>query len=152
MPNPEPVDSDLDAVGPTRPSLPSWRHVLFVFIGGTIGTSARAAIAADAPSAGGFPVAIFAINLVGAFLLGVVVEFLLVRGPDEGTRRSARLFVGTGVLGGFTTYSTVATDAARLLVSAPLLAVGYLTATVLLGATASCAGIIVGRRLGRVGR
>ncbi|MFP3468335.1 fluoride efflux transporter FluC, partial [Leifsonia sp. SIMBA_070] len=51
---------------------------------------------------------IFAINLSGALILGWLLSALKMRGPDEGRRSTVRLFVGTGVLGGYTTYSTFA--------------------------------------------
>ena len=54
---------------------------------------------------GGVPVATFGINVVGAFLLSVLLELLAKHGLDIGWSRRVRLGVGTGALGGFTTYS-----------------------------------------------
>lgn len=113
--------------------------------GGAVGTLLRALAEAALPAAGGLPVGTFAVNLLGAFLLGALVEGLARRGPDAGVRRLLRLGIGTGVLGGFTTYSTLAVETATL---PPLLGVGYLAATVVLGAAASRAGMLLGRRLG----
>ena len=53
--------------------------------------------------------------------------------------------VTEGVLGGFTTYSALATDTATLAVTHPGRAVGYALATVLVGAVASTAGIVLAR-------
>lgn len=97
-----------------------------------------------------FPVATFGVNLVGAFVLGALLEGLARSGPDTGRRLGARLFVGTGVLGGFTTYSALATATAELTSAGlPWWAAAYAFGTVLLGAVASVAGIAVGGRLGR---
>jgi CrcB protein len=86
-----------------------------VALGGAVGTGIRAALADAFPAHDGISWVILAINVVGAFCLGLLLEALAHRGPDVGRRRRARLFVGTGVLGGFTTYSTLADDTARLL-------------------------------------
>jgi len=122
--------------------------ILLVALGGAIGTGAREAISLAIPAVAGVPVSILGINVVGAFLLGVLLEGLLLGGPDAGRRRSVRLLLGTGVLGGFTTYSALAADSGLLLVDgrAPV-AIAYALGTVLLGAAASWLGIATARRL-----
>ncbi|MGT2425165.1 fluoride efflux transporter FluC [Amnibacterium kyonggiense] len=93
------------------------------------------------------PVAILVINVVGAFVLGALLEALARRGPDEGRRRVVRLAVGTGFCGGFTTYSTLAVATADLLrAGAAPVALGYAIGSVLLGAVAAWAGVLVGSR------
>ncbi|WP_371740714.1 CrcB family protein, partial [Frigoribacterium sp. CFBP 13712] len=88
-----------------------WRFIGLVALGGTIGTGLREALALSFPAApGSIPVTILLINVVGAFALGLLLESLMRRGPDAGRRRDLRLFIGTGVLGGFTTYSALAVD------------------------------------------
>ncbi|WP_336659663.1 fluoride efflux transporter FluC [Leucobacter sp. USHLN153] len=124
------------------------RAALLVGAGGVFGTAARFLLSEAIPKAGGVPVGILLINLTGAFILGVLLEALALRGSDTGGRRIARLFFGTGVLGGYTTYSTLATDSALLIHdgragTAALYAVG----TVLLGAVASVLGILLARRV-----
>lgn len=70
---------------------------------------------------------------------------ILSRRPDVGRRRLARLLLGTGFCGGFTTYSSLATATAVLLTdSATGTAVLYAVITVLGGAVASWAGILCG--------
>lgn len=136
-----------------RPPLPvhlHWRSVLLVFVGGALGTTVRYLISSVVPPVYGLPVATFGINVVGAFVLGWLLEALALRGPDEGRRRSVRLFVGTGILGGFTTYSAFAVDADGLIaeqnVGGSIL---YAVATIAVGALASLAGIALGVALGR---
>lgn len=115
--------------------------------GGAVGTAARVALSLLIPSVGGLPVAILVINVVGSFLLGVLLEALTRRGPDVGRRRTARLLLGTGFCGGFTTYSTLAVGTAELLgAGATGLGVAYAVGSVLLGALAAWAGILVGSR------
>jgi CrcB protein len=111
----------------------SWLHLGLVVLGGAVGTSARAALLlVDAPV--WQTLAVPAINVVGAFLLGVVTG-LVVRQGDTARARSARQFFGTGVLGGFTTYSTFALQAATGA------SVWLTLATVVLGAGAAVLGI-----------
>ncbi len=119
-----------------------------VALGGAIGTGAREAISLAVPPVDGVPVAILGINIVGAFLLGVLLETLLLRGPDVGRRRELRLFLGTGVLGGFTTYSALAADSGLLLLDArPVVGVLYAVGSVVLGVLASTLGIALARRV-----
>ncbi|TFB98705.1 CrcB family protein [Cryobacterium adonitolivorans] len=126
----------------SRPVHLRWHHLALVFAGGTVGTALRELLAISVPPVAGVTVSIAAINIVGAFLLGLLLETLARRGPDEGRRRQLRLLLGTGVLGGFTTYSALATDTSLLLADSRLgTALLYALGTVLVGAAASWAGI-----------
>lgn len=121
--------------------------LVLVAIGGTVGTAAREALSLAIRPVGGVPVAILLINVVGAFVLGVLLEALARRGPDRGRRRLLRLGLGTGFCGGFTTYSTLAVGTATLLgAGTTWLGVGYAVGSVLLGAVASWLGVLAGSR------
>ena len=127
-----------------------WSSVLVVFVGGALGTTLRYLISAVVPPVLGLPLATLGINVVGAFVLGWLLEALALRGPDEGRRRAARLFAGTGILGGFTTYSAFAVDTDGLIVAQSVGgSIVYAVATVAVGALASIAGIAVGAAIGR---
>lgn len=124
------------------------RALLLVFVGGAVGTAARAALDAAMPKPGGFPLAILLINVVGALLLGVLLEALLRPVPEPVAVADLRLLLGTGVMGGFTTYSTLALGAVELVHGGrPGLGIGYLVLSVLLGIGASTLGILIGGRL-----
>ncbi len=58
----------------------------------------------------GVPIGTVAINVTGSFLLGVLTGWWMFRGPDPGWR----LVLGTGFLGGYTTFSAASVEAARL--------------------------------------
>jgi CrcB protein len=113
-----------------------------VFVGGVLGALSRWALGVAIPAPGGWPLGTLAINLVGALALGALLESLARRGPDRGARRLVRLTVGTGFLGAFTTYSTLAVDASRLL-TAGRAADGawYLALSLLGGAAATLLGV-----------
>lgn len=115
------------------------------------GTLARFGLAEAIPPHAGLPLGVFSVNLAGAFALGLLLDALARRGPDEGRRRALRLFLGTGFLGGFTTYSALAVDSALLLGSGRTAeGVTYLAGSVLLGLAAAAGGIMVGSRIRRL--
>ncbi len=144
---PGPVDPDPDRIlGPVfgQPSA-----ILFVFAGGTLGTGTRYLISLVPPHPSPLPLAIFLINICGAFLLGLLLERIARVGDDRGPRLRLRLVAGTGFLGGFTTYSALAMDSVSLLASGrPAAGLGYALATLVLGGLASWLGI----RWGQPGR
>jgi fluoride exporter len=130
-----------------RPVHLHWRYVALVALGGAFGTAGREGLTLAIPSLGTFPLATFTINLTGAFLLGFLLEALTRHGPDDGGRRTIRLFLGTGFLGGFTTYSALATDTVVLIAADDAgLALAYSLGTVIVGAVASWSGIAVAAR------
>ncbi|WP_239451910.1 CrcB family protein [Frondihabitans sp. PAMC 28766] len=133
-----------------RPVHLRFRHIGLVALGGAVGTAFREGLALSFPAPPqGFPVTVFVINVVGSFVLGLLLETLSRRGPDEGSRRLLRLAFGTGVLGGFTTYSALATDVASRLPHATGVAFGYAAASLVLGVLAALIGVAVASRLNR---
>lgn len=115
---------------------PPFRLVAAVAVGGAAGATLRYAIETIWPSpTGSWPVAIFAVNLVGCFVLGLLGGFLshreiLGRGPADWVRP----LLITGVLGGFTTFSTMMVDAVNLADAQGILqAMAYLAASCALG-------------------
>ena len=129
-----------------------WRYLGLVGAGGAVGTALRGAIGLAVPPLGGVDIAVLGINIVGAFALGLLLERLSRRGTDDGGRRTARLLLGTGVLGGFTTYSTLAADSSSLLAAGhSWLALAYALGTVVLGALAAWAGIVSSAAIHRRG-
>ncbi|MEV6751119.1 CrcB family protein [Streptomyces sp. NPDC051214] len=89
-----------------------WPVVAVVAAGGAIGASARYGASLIWPTAPGtFPTTTLLVNVVGCAVMGAFMAILTeVRAPH----RLLRPFFGTGVLGGFTTFSTYAVDFERL--------------------------------------
>jgi len=114
------------------------RRLLLVFAGGSIGTAVRLAVGLEMPDGGGFPVATLAVNVLGSLLIGI----LAARLPQT---TGLRVFLGTGVLGGFTTYSAFMTGTVALWADAPLLAFVYAAGSLLLGLGAAALGLRLGR-------
>lgn len=84
----------------------------WVALGGGVGSAARFAadLAISSRWRGRFPWGVFMVNISGAMLLGLVMG-LLSSGPDLSL---ATILIGTGLLGGYTTFSTASVDAVRL--------------------------------------
>ncbi|WP_307377318.1 CrcB family protein [Microbacterium sp. W4I20] len=120
------------------------RRVLFVALGGTIGTAARLGLGLAVPDAGGFPFAVLIANVVGALLIGALAARPF-SGLSEPGAADLRLLLGTGVLGGFTTYSAFMTGAIALWADAPLLAAAYAVGSLALGLAAAALGLRLGR-------
>lgn len=124
------------------------RPVILVGLGGAVGTLVRYLWALAVPGAAGTLV----VNLSGALILGWLLTALHMRGSDEGRRASVRLFAGTGVLGGYTTYSTLAMGSADFLADGSVaVGVGYAIGSVVLGTACAAAGILLGRRFPMMG-
>jgi CrcB protein len=128
-----------------RPIHLSWASVGLVAAGGAVGTGLRYAITLLVPKWAGVPVATFGINVIGAFLLGLLLESLADHSPDIGWSRRMRLGLGTGGLGGFTTYSALATETVTLAATHPGRAAVYALGTLFIGAAASILGIWLAR-------
>jgi len=103
-----------------------------VFVGGALGTLARAALATvAAPQPGHWPWPTFIVNIVGAFLLGYFTTRLLERLPVSSYRRP---LLGTGVCGGLTTFSTMQVETIKMLEQHRYgLAAGYTAVSIVAG-------------------
>jgi CrcB protein len=139
----------------TRVPHRDWRYVGLVALGGAAGSVARDLLDGWAavlltpltllfPSVGEtlvwFPMGTLVVNVTGAFALGYLLEALTRRGRETVRRRKIRLGIGTGVLGGFTTYSALALQTQQLLgFGFGWLALLYVVLT-LVGGTAACLG------------
>jgi CrcB protein len=110
-----PTDSDVDLHLPdqraeTRPG--EWALLAVIGAGGVIGAEARYGVSRWLPHGdAAFPWATLLVNVIGCLLLGVLmVAVVEIWSPH----RFARPFLGVGVLGGFTTFSTFGLDAVQL--------------------------------------
>lgn len=134
-PNPkvtdEPTDPDVDLRVPAE-RRQSWRAqgpiVAVVALGGAIGASARYGASLVWPAAAGsFPWTTLWVNALGCAVIGV---FMVLITDVWAAHRLVRPFFGTGVLGGFTTFSTYAVDIQKLVDGGhPRTGLAYLAAT-----------------------
>ena len=110
---PDGLDPEVEpARDATHLARPTWRHAGTVALGGALGTLARDGLLHLAPAPpSGFPWMLAALNVFGALMLGLLVARVLDPRPR---RTGVRLFFATGLLGGFTTYSSLVTAAILL--------------------------------------
>lgn len=125
---------------------PQGSVVAVVALGGAVGASARYGAALVWPTApGGFPWTTLVVNAVGCAVIGV---FMVVISEAWTAHRLVRPFIGTGVLGGFTTFSTYAVDIQRLLDGGRLRAgLGYLGLTLFAALAAVWSAVWATRRV-----
>lgn len=127
-----------------RPPHLRWAPIALVAVGGAVGAASREGVSLLIPNLGAVPVAIPLINVLGAFLLGYLYEAVTRLDSSKPTGKNLKLLLGTGFCGGFTTYSSLATDTAVLFRDGlPWTALLYALLTVILGACATWAGIAV---------
>ena len=120
---------------------------LFVFLGAGIGGALRHAVnfAAARLFGVGFPWGTLTVNVVGGFAMGMLVEWLALR---AGWTQHLRLFVTTGILGGFTTFSAFSLDAVLLWERGqPSLALTYVALSVALSIAGLIGGLVMIRAL-----
>ena len=149
VPHPERVGTPDAPVRPSTRRASSWDGqgpvVAMVALGGALGATARyGAARLWAVETGGFPWTTFWVNVAGCAVIGV---FMVVITDVWAAHRLVRPFFGTGVLGGFTTFSTYAVDIRRLLDGGhPATAFAYLAATLFAALTAVWLAVTVTRR------
>lgn len=121
------------------------RELAAVFVGGALGTLARAGLAViAAPEPGHWPWPTFVVNIVGAFLLGYFTTRLLERLPVSSYRRP---LLGTGLCGGLTTFSTMQVETITMLEHGYwALAAGYTAASIIAGLLAVAVATALVRR------
>ncbi|GAA2872336.1 CrcB protein [Aminobacter niigataensis] len=123
-------------------------HLSLVAVGGAIGASLRhlANLVALRLAGPNFPWGTLAINIVGSFAMGLFIGWLARR---TGTSNELRLFVATGILGGFTTFSAFSLDFATLWERGSTLpAFGYAFASVICAILALFLGMWLARSIG----
>jgi CrcB protein len=142
QPEPLPTDPDVDLHLPAqRTEMRQAARVLAaIAVGGAVGATLRYGIGLAVPATPtGFPWAIFLINVSGCLLIGVLMVLVTQVWPAQ---RLVRPFFGTGVLGGFTTFSTYVVDIQRLVdAGAAATALTYLAGTLVAALIAVQAGM-----------
>ena len=120
---------------------------LLVFIGGGIGSALRhgSALVAARWFGTGLPYGTLFVNIFGSFVMGLITEYWALK---SGLPQPVRLFLTTGIIGGFTTFSTFSLDTAVLWERGQSLAtLAYVLGSVVVSISALFAGLAVVRTL-----
>ena len=123
---------------------------LIIFVGAGIGGALRHGVNVGASKmfGYGFPLGTFIVNVLGSFVMGLLAGFFVYR---AGVPQHLRLFLTTGILGGFTTFSTFSLDAALLIERHSFgAAAGYVVGSVAAGLAALFFGLAVFRSAGHL--
>ena len=121
--------------------------LLAVAAGGALGSMGRYVVGVLMARllGAGFPWGTLTVNIVGSFVMGLLIEAAALRGVLSA---EARAFVFVGVLGGFTTFSSFSLDVVTLVQRDEVWAAGaYLAATLVVGVFALVLGLFVARQM-----
>ena len=119
---------------------------LWIAIGSALGGAARYGVTLWAARAWGetFPWGTLLINILGSFVIGLFFNLTMADGPLPASA-NVRLFVMSGLCGGFTTFSAFSLDALTLWERDPWMAGSYVAGSVLLSFAAIVAGLLLSR-------
>lgn len=120
---------------------------LYVAVGGAAGSVLRyhagRAAGALAGEGSAFPWATLAVNIVGSLLMGALVGWMARSAPGEAAAETARLLLGVGLLGGFTTFSAFSSELVAMLHRGQAgMAAGYAAASLVAGMAAVLIGLV----------
>jgi fluoride exporter len=141
-----PVDSDVDPRTPAQRRRRNWDPGVLAAVaaGGVLGAEARYGLSMLMPHRPGqWPMATWLINVSGCFLIGILMLSIT---ELTSPHRLVRPFLGVGVLGGYTTFSTAMVDVQQMaLAGREGAALGYLLATLVAAVAAAFAGVTLTR-------
>lgn len=121
--------------------------ILYVALGGALGASARhiLGLATFKTLGPGYPYGTMAANVLGGFLMGLLAGWLALKVSGGA---NLRLFLGVGLLGGFTTFSAFSLDAVLMYEKKAYGALlGYVGGSVILSIGALMIGLILARKV-----
>lgn len=120
--------------------------IILIFVGGAFGAMCREFVMLSVPRlADGFPMDIFVVNIVAAFLLGIATSLF----KSNRINQYVHVMVGTGIMGGLSTFSSFVFGAVQMMDN-PLgvfVAICYLVASLVVGFAAVEAGLHVGGKV-----
>ncbi|MBP6432466.1 MAG: fluoride efflux transporter CrcB [Ferruginibacter sp.] len=113
------------------------KNILWIGLGGALGSIARYSVSLLVPSKS-FPYSTFLVNIIGCLAIGIFMALSL---KNQTTFNNYKLFLTTGLCGGFTTFSAFAIENVQLFENGkPLIALCYIALSIVLGIAAAYIG------------
>lgn len=133
--------------------IPPLMASLNVALGGAVGSVLRyhvgRAVAGIAGAGNAFPWGTLAVNIAGSLAMGALVGWFARGTLSEPAAESARLLIGVGLLGGFTTFSAFSSELVTMLHRGQgMLAAGYAAASLVAGMAAVIVGLVAAQGSG----
>ncbi|WP_207494321.1 fluoride efflux transporter CrcB [Aridibaculum aurantiacum] len=117
------------------------KNILMVGVGGMIGSILRFTITILVGNQS-FPFATFCINIIGSFIIGIVLGMAV----HQFSSNTLRLFLATGICGGFTTFAAFSIESMQMLQQQKyVVAATYITGSIVLSIAAACTGFYISR-------
>ncbi len=115
-------------------------NIIAVALGGALGSVARYLVSIEAGRLFhfDFPVGTLAVNIIGSFIMGFLIEGFALR---WNANEALRVFLMLGFCGGFTTFSAFSSDTVYLMAKGAVFPIGYVVASVTLSIAALYAGL-----------
>ena len=120
--------------------------IVLVFVGGAFGAMCREFVMLSVPRlADGFPMDIFVVNIVAAFLLGVATSLF----KSNRINQYVHVMVGTGIMGGLSTFSSFVFGAVEMMndPASVFVSISYLVLSLVLGFAAVELGLVAGAKV-----
>ncbi len=118
-------------------------HIVLVGLGGFVGTVLRYLLSLFLSSNFKFPLSTLTVNLIGSFLIGIILPL-----PQNRINSNHYLFITTGLLGGFTTFSAFSGEVISFLAKQQyLIAFSYLSISIIGGILICCLGYLLINRI-----